>query len=136
MVEHRYTGKFVFLTIITFGVYFLYWLYTTTRDMNIICQDGRNTNPILVVVLSVVTLGLYNIFWIYSQGERLRKVGAERGMEIAERGAYYARYYVLDLLIIASLGFFMFYAFHLFIGNFNRLADNYCRTILRGNGNT
>ena len=71
MIRQRNFATVFLLSIITCGIYFFYFLYTTTRDMNIMVgNDNRNTDPGIVVLLSLVTCGLYDLFWYYEQGER------------------------------------------------------------------
>lgn len=61
------------LTLITLGVYSLFFWYKYGQDVHRICKDdGKHTTHFIVVlILSVITLGIYYIYWIYEMARRL-----------------------------------------------------------------
>lgn len=54
----------ILLTIITCGIYSLFWLYQTTQDLTEYSEDYRLT-PGMSVLLTIITCGLYQIYWWY-----------------------------------------------------------------------
>ena len=54
----------ILLTIITCGIYSLFWLYQTTQDLTEYSEDYRLT-PGMSVLLTIMTCGLYQIYWWY-----------------------------------------------------------------------
>ena len=56
MLKQRSFWGWFFLTIITCGIYGLYWVYITTKSVNQLAQgDNRDFSPVLAVVLYIVT---------------------------------------------------------------------------------
>ena len=58
----------IILSIITLGIYPLFFWHGYVRDVNTICAgDGKNTRGILaVILLSIITLGIYG-FWLFNK---------------------------------------------------------------------
>ncbi|MEI0702982.1 DUF4234 domain-containing protein [Brachyspira intermedia] len=55
------------LSIVTCGIYFIYWIYVTTNDVNNYMEQ-EYINPTLAVVLSIITCGLFAVYWFYKYG--------------------------------------------------------------------
>lgn len=60
-------------SILTCGLYTIYFWYRYGEDVNVICaEDGKETqNYIVAWLLSIVTCGIYGIYWLYNVGSRL-----------------------------------------------------------------
>lgn len=87
MLKQRSFWGWFFLTIITCGIYGLYWVYITTKSVNQLAQgDNRDFSPVLAVVLYIVTCGIYPIIWYYTQGERLKDTGTRMGVQVQDSG--------------------------------------------------
>ena len=73
MDENRGVLKLFFLTVITFGIYGLYFIHKVSVDMDTVCAgDGKHTQGLIVyILLSIVTLGIYSLIWMYGVGERI-----------------------------------------------------------------
>ena len=55
----------IFYTIITCGIYQIYWMYVTTEELNKKDQGEPLQNYIVALLLSIVTCGIYGIYWLY-----------------------------------------------------------------------
>ena len=55
------------LSIATCGIYFIYWIYATTNDINNYMEQ-EYINPTLALVLLIITCGLFAIYWFYKYG--------------------------------------------------------------------
>lgn len=74
----RSIGVCIILSIITCGIYGLYWLYCMAEDLNRI--SGKNdTSGGVVVLLSIVTCSIYLWFWLYQAGDKINMAKAQRG---------------------------------------------------------
>ena len=60
----------IILSIVTFGIYGLYWLYCLASDVNTLTGE-EDSSGFKVLILSIITLGLYELYWLYKVGERL-----------------------------------------------------------------
>lgn len=57
----------ILLCLVTCGIYPLYWMYDTTRQLNEYTDDF-SISPAAVVVLTLITCGLYQFYWWYKIG--------------------------------------------------------------------
>ena len=54
-----------FLTLITFGIYGIYFIHVQARDTNIACaEDGKKTAGLIkLILIGIITFGIYFIVW-------------------------------------------------------------------------
>lgn len=71
MVEKRSIAKAVILSIITFGIYGIYWFIKMTDEVAEITGDHNNASGGMAFFLSLITGGIYELFWAYKMGEKL-----------------------------------------------------------------
>jgi len=79
---NRGLGKFIGLTIITFGIYSLIFYNNLSNDINTIANryDNQKTmNGILMLFLSPFTLGILALLWNHKLCDRI-------GVELGRRG--------------------------------------------------
>lgn len=69
----------IILSIVTCGIYSLYWFICLTNDMNKASGRVNDTNGGMALVLSLVTCGIYTLFWAYKLGEKRDIVAKENG---------------------------------------------------------
>lgn len=56
----------ILLSIITCGIYSIYWFYVTAESLNREDSNGEPLmNYILAILLSIVTCGIFGIYWEY-----------------------------------------------------------------------
>ena len=135
--EDRSLLVYILLSIITCGIYGLYFYYCMCNDINAVCapkeRDDANRSPnfLIVCLLSIITCGIYYYVWLYKQGNRIQRVGREYGLEIDESGT--------TLLLWWIVGAFLFgigplVSFYFLIKNVNRLCVRYNREYVDGAG--
>lgn len=61
----------VILSIITCGIYSLYWMVKMTDEANALSGRTADTSGGIVLLLTIVTCGIYGIYWAYKMGEKL-----------------------------------------------------------------
>lgn len=78
----------ILLSIITCGLYGIYYWYKFTEDLNTLGRgDGQDSpNYIIVLILSSITCGIYGFYWYYKQGNRMQAIGQRNGIQINESG--------------------------------------------------
>lgn len=113
--------KYFGLSIITFGIYQIYFWYKYIQDINKICEDDGKESPnyIVVMLLSLVTLGIYGWYWKYTQAERLYNAGQQYGVPIREKGSNVLIWAILGVLT-GMIGEFT--AQYILIDNLNCVA--------------
>lgn len=77
----------IILSVLTCGIYSLYWLSTITDDINNLLDDKSNTSGVTVILLSILTCGLYLIYWNYDIGKKLSMLGEKYNIEVNNNGS-------------------------------------------------
>ena len=70
MVRPRSIPLSIVLSIITCGIYGIYWFVSLTDEVNEVTQE-YDTSGIVAFLLSLVTCGIYSIYWGYKMGDKL-----------------------------------------------------------------
>lgn len=123
MISQRSLASFIFLNIITLGIYGIFWGFYFVNDVNKVCEgDGRQSlNFILVCLLSMVTCGIYGLVWMYDQQNRLKAAGLKYNIMIMETGKEVILWEIFGSLIIVG----PFIALNIMIKSINVLANVY-----------
>lgn len=116
--------KYIFLTLITFGIYHWIFMYHLIEDVNLVCDgDGQDTPGVLkFLLLTLLTLGIYGFYWFFKLGNRLAENAARFHIQFQERGTTILLWMVLGGWIY-GLGILV--AWYLIIRNMNSLAGAY-----------
>lgn len=91
--------KYIFLSLITFGIYGLVVMSSVSTDVNIVASryDGRKTMHfcLLAFIISPITLGIATLVWFHRVSNRI-------GNELKRRGVAYnfgaADYWLWNIL--------------------------------------
>lgn len=59
----------IVLSIVTCGIYGLYWIYRINEDLNHLAGRTNYTSGGLVVFLSIITFDIYAIYWAVQMGK-------------------------------------------------------------------
>jgi protein-S-isoprenylcysteine O-methyltransferase Ste14 len=125
MIKKRSLAAYIILTIITFGIYGLYWVHKLAKDMNTICNgDGKKTGGLLkCFFLGLITMGIYNGVWLFMLGDRLQDNAPRYGLAFKESGTAVLLWALLGSCIIVG----PFISLYIIIKNINALAEKYNR---------
>ena len=93
--KERNVALCIIFSIITCGIYGLYWFATITDDLKAISGDDQTAPGVKAVIFTIITCGLYGIYWIYKRGENMDTITGKRNT-----GVIYLILYVLGLSII------------------------------------
>ena len=70
----------IVFTIITFGIYGIYWMIKENDEINQMSAEPNATSGGMVFLFTVITLGIYSYYWLYKMGERCDRIkGDPRG---------------------------------------------------------
>ena len=71
------------LTLITFGIYGLFFTHSVIKDVNIACEkDGKHTTGLLALFFfGLITFGIYSLVWIILLIMRLENFAIAFGQE-------------------------------------------------------
>lgn len=102
MVEqNRSFVTFLLLTIVTCGIYSLYFWYKYAEDVNRMCAgDGQETTGGgTLILLWLFTCGIYPLIWYYSVGNRLKMNGTRYGVNVQEDGQTILLWTIIGMFI-------------------------------------
>lgn len=125
MKTNRSFLAYILLTLVTCGIYELYFLWTLIRDTNEICrEDGKHTPGLLkFILLSLVTCGIYSIIWWYNIADRLHVAGVRYNVDTEVSGSTVLLWILLGTVL--GCGVLSLYAIYLVIRALNRLSVDY-----------
>ena len=79
MFTQRSVPMCVILSIVTCGIYGLYWYVCLTNEVDAVTQEPGPGGG-MSLLLSIVTCGIYNIYWGWKMGDKLDASRARNGV--------------------------------------------------------
>lgn len=123
MIQPKSFLKVWLFSIFTLGIYYLFFMYQTTEELNQMAgEDGYTVKPSRVIWLTILTLGIYELVWMYRMGNRMQLLGQKNEVPILQNGSSYLLWAVFGSLL-CGVGFWLAVMF--FLANFNFLAIRY-----------
>ena len=101
-VQERNIALCIILSLVTCGIYGLYWFVCLTEDTNAAANE-EGTSGVLALVITIVTCGIYGLYWAYKRGELLDKAKVNRGMPASNGGVLYLILYIFGGIIAYAL---------------------------------
>lgn len=118
MVKEKNIWISILLSIVTCGLYEIYWICTINNDIDTITNNDHPRNPILVIILSIVTCGLYTIYWSYLNGKLLKELGERTGKIVTSNE-------ILNIILCILCGFVNLIIWQFDINKFaDTISDN------------
>lgn len=99
--EPRSIAVAIILTIITCGIYGIYWFIVLTDEVNDVSGETQGTTGGMAFLLTLVTCGIYGLYWAYKQGEKLDRAKYMRGVPSSNSGVLYL---ILELIGFGIVG--------------------------------
>ena len=90
-MRNRNLGMMVLLTIVTFGIYNLYWYCSVQNQIHL--RTGKGFSGVGHFFMSIVTLGIYVIYWYFVVSGRIKLLGGKN------RGATYGLIYLVTFIL-------------------------------------
>ncbi len=85
---NRNIAMCIILSIVTCGIYTIYWAYIMARDVNLIMKkygnESQQTSAGLVILFSILTCGIYQLYWLYQCGKRLSRLQFNNGYKVVD----------------------------------------------------
>lgn len=69
-IEKRNIAVAVILSIVTCGIYGIYWMIKINDEVNQLAGEYEATTGGMVFLFSLITCGIYGLYWLYKMGER------------------------------------------------------------------
>ncbi len=80
MIQERNIVTCIILSIVTCGIYGIYWEICIVNDLNIAADTPNDTSGGMVFLLTLITCGIYGIYWMYKAGGKVQEAQAKRGL--------------------------------------------------------
>jgi hypothetical protein len=90
----------VILTLITCGIYGLYWMACLNDDANQMAECTNAQSGGMVVLLSIITCGIYALYWNYQMGKRLYEIQLKKNQFATDNSILYLILALLGLSIV------------------------------------
>ena len=91
----------IILTIITCGIYGLYWFVMLTDESNSIASESeKSASGGLAIIYTIITCGIYAIYWNYKMGKKLYSAGKIYGKDISDNSVLYIVLSIFGLGIV------------------------------------
>ena len=124
MIKQRSLATFILLSIITCGIYSIFFWYSYTEDINKVCAGDGNESPsyIVVLLLSIITCNIYMYYWYYKQANRLQAVAPKYNLSFQENGTTVVMWFIFGAMLC---GIGPFIAINILLKDMNSIANVY-----------
>ncbi len=99
-IQERNLVTCILLSIVTCGIYGLYWYFCIINDLNTASQKPDDATPGMVLLLSIVTCGIYGWIWLYKAGEKVDDIKKFNGEPASNSSLLYILLAVFGLAIV------------------------------------
>lgn len=86
--QRRDPAMVLLLTIVTCGIYYFFWLYSVSQEIQDFLEEP-DTSPGLEVLLCFVTCGLYIFYWDYKTAQKIARMQQMTGLRITDNAILY-----------------------------------------------
>lgn len=99
MIKQKNIALCIILSIVTCGIYGIYWFVCITDDMNTAMEE-QGTTGVVALLFAFITCGLYTYYWAYKMGEKVDYIKSRNGVPSSNTGILYLILCVLGLSIV------------------------------------
>ena len=99
MIKERNIVVAILLSIITCGIYGIYWFITLTDDVAKSNSDADFTG-VKSLIFTLITCGIYGIYWNYKIGKEMYEVNQKNGINANDNSVLYLILSIFGLSIV------------------------------------
>ena len=99
MIKERNIVVCILLTIITCGIYGIYWFVTLTDDASRVNNDPDFTG-VKSFIFTLITCGIYGIYWNYKIGKEMYEANQKVGIQASDNSVIYLILSIFGLSIV------------------------------------
>jgi hypothetical protein len=70
-VKKRGIVSSLIFSLITCGLYVIYWIIKVTNEMNTLLDRKNATGGLMTIIFTILTCGLYGFYWAYKLGDNV-----------------------------------------------------------------
>ena len=90
----------IILSIVTCGIYAIYWFIMITDEAKTYAEDTKFTSGGVAFLLSLVTCGIYGIYWAYQMGKIMEQAQSKNGVAAKDNSVLYLVLQIFGFAII------------------------------------
>lgn len=99
MIKERNIVTAIILSIITCGIYGIYWFIVLTDDAAKVNEDPNFTG-VKAFLFTIITCGIYGIYWYYKMGKEMYEANQKKGIAASDNSLLYVILGIFGLGII------------------------------------
>lgn len=99
MAKNRNIALCIVFSIITLGIYALYWLVKLNDEINSLAK-AEGTSGGMVLLLTIITCGIYGWYWAFKMGEKVDTLKQDRGEAPTNSGVMYLILCLIGLSVV------------------------------------
>ncbi len=103
MGRPRSVVSVLLLSLLTCGLYYIYWVYTTSRDIQAYLREP-DIPPVVELLLTFFTAGLYLFYWDWKTAQQIARMQAGLGLPVRDNSLLFLVFDVLGAGPIYGLG--------------------------------
>lgn len=100
VLEYRDIAIAIILSIVTCGIYGIFWIISLTNDANKVADRPTDTSGGMVILLTIITCGIYGIYWNYKMGQKIYEAGQRYNKSISDNSVLYLVLSLFGLQIV------------------------------------
>lgn len=100
MIQERNVGLSILFTVLTCGIYGMYWLVKITDEANALSGE-MGTSGGTALLLTIVTCGIYTLIWNYQIGKTMGKAQQNAGRAGSDNSVLYLILAIFGLHIVS-----------------------------------
>ena len=100
VLEYRDIAIAIILSIVTCGIYGIFWIISLTNDANKVADRPTDTSGGMVILLTIITCGIYGIYWNYKMGQKIYEAGQRYNKSINDNSVLYLVLSLFGLQIV------------------------------------
>lgn len=102
-IKNRSIAMSIILTIVTCGIYGLYWLICMTDESNSLSDQNKTASGGMTILWILLSCGIYSFYWYYKMGKKLHEAGLKYGKTISDNSVLYIILSVLGLGVVSEI---------------------------------
>lgn len=102
MTKERNIAVSIILSILTCGIYAIYWFIVITDEAREVSGDESAPSGGIAFLLTLVTCGIYGIYWAYKIGKSMSIAKEKNGMPADDNAVLYLILELIGFNIIVS----------------------------------
>ena len=88
-LKERNIGVAIILTLVTCGIYGIYWFIAITDDARLASGDTQAPSGGIAFLLTLVTCGIYGIYWAYKMGKTIMMAKQKANLPAEDNSVLY-----------------------------------------------